>query len=97
MAGKILCELRTKTEVETITLSAKSKDANGNFVHNTRPCPEPAFIVARGRQLDDLVQFCTPGSSFSILTVDPTFNLGDFDFTPITYHCCLLKSVRSTL
>ena len=39
----------------TIMLSAKSQDVNGKCVRDTRPCPEPAFIVARDRQLNDLV------------------------------------------
>uniref|UniRef100_A0A1X7THD2 Uncharacterized protein n=1 Tax=Amphimedon queenslandica TaxID=400682 RepID=A0A1X7THD2_AMPQE len=30
-----------------VMLSAKSQDENGKFVCDTRPCPEPAFIVAR--------------------------------------------------
>ena len=51
--------------------------------------------LARDRQLDDLVRFCTVAEGFSILTVDPTFNLGDFDVTPTTYRHCLLTSVRS--
>lgn len=76
-------------------LSAKSQDVNGKFIRDTRPCPEPAFIVARDRQLDDLVRFCTPSSVFSVLTVNPTFNLADFDVTPITYCYCLLKSLRT--
>ena len=79
----------------SVMLSAKSEDVNGKFVRDTRPCPEPAFVVARDRQLDDLVRFCTPAYALSILTVDPTFNLGDFDVTPITYRYCLLKSVRT--
>ena len=29
-----------------------------------------------------------------MLTVDPTFNLGDFDVTPTAYHHLLLKTVR---
>ena len=36
-----------------------------------------------------------PQESFSILTIDPTFNLGDFDVTPTTYRHCLLESTRS--
>ena len=53
--------------------SAKLDDSLGQFVHETRPSPEPAFILARDRQLNDLVRFC---AAPDILTVDPTFNLG---------------------
>ena len=75
--------------------SAKQEDAVGRFVRETRPSPEPAFVLARDRQLDDLVRFCTGADDFCILTVDPTFNLGDFDVTPTTYRHCLLLSTRS--
>ena len=51
-------------------------------LHLASPSPEPAFVLARDRQLHDLVRFCTVAEGFSILTVDPTFNLGDFDVTP---------------
>jgi len=74
---------------------AKLGDSTGMFVRETRASPEPAFVLARDRQLDDLVRFCTNPSVFSILTVDPTFNLGAFDVTPTTYRHLLLESVRS--
>ena len=45
--------------------------------------------------MDDLVQIWTPAEGFYILTVDPTFNLGEFDVSPITYRYELLKSVRT--
>ncbi len=75
--------------------SAKEKDRMGSFVRETRPSPEPAFVLGRDRQLDDLVRFCAASENFSILTVDPTFNLGDFDVTPTTYRHGLLVSIRT--
>lgn len=75
--------------------SAKLGDSCGLFVRETRPSPEPAFVLARDRQLDDIVRFCTIPDNFSVLTVDPTFNLGDFDVTPMTYRHRLLVSCRS--
>ena len=82
-------------QVFAIMQSAKQEDVIGKFVRETRPSPEPAFVLVRDRQLDDLVRFCTVADDFSILTVDPTFNLGDFDVTPTTYRHCLLESARS--
>ena len=75
--------------------SAKEEDSIGKFVRETRPSPEPAFILARDRQLDDLVRFCTVAEGFSIMRVEPTFNLGDFDVTPTIYRHMLLTSKRS--
>lgn len=69
-------------QVFAMMQSAKVGDSLGQFVRETRPSPELAFVLARDRQLDDLVRFCAISDSFSVLTVDPTFNLGDFDVTP---------------
>ena len=95
-------KLKSSTETGTDLLSDQifaimqsAEDRDGKFVRHTRPSPEPAFVVACDRQLDDLVRFCTIPDDFTILTVDPTFNLGDFDVTPTSYRHCLLKTVRS--
>ena len=65
-------------------------------MRDIKAAPEPALVVASDRQLDDLARFCgTPsGAECSILTVDPTFSLGDFECTPITYRHLLLVSHR---
>lgn len=81
-------------QVFALMQKAKLGDSDGFFVRDICPCPEPAFVLARDRQLDDMVRFCTVSTSFSILTVDPTFNLGNFDVTPVTYRHLMLESVR---
>lgn len=82
-------------QVFAMMQSAKLSDSLGLFVRETRPSPEPAFILAHDRQLDGLVRFCAIANGFSVLSVDPTFKLGDFDVTPITYRHRLLVSTRS--
>jgi len=52
-----------------------------------------AFVVAREWRLDDLVRFCTSAKEFSILTINPTFNLGEFNVTPTSYRHGFLQSV----
>ena len=52
---------------------------------------EPAVIVAFDRQLSDMVKFCTDEDVFDIVTIDPTFSLGDFDVTNLTYRQLLLQ------
>ena len=42
-----------------------------------------------------IVRFCTSSFEFGVLTVDPTFSLGEFDVTPITYRHLLLETRRS--
>ena len=81
-------------QVFTIMQQTKLNDHAGKFVRDCRPCPEPAFVLARDQQLDDLVRFCTLSGNFSVLTVDPTFNLGDFDVTPTAFRNLLLESIR---
>ena len=41
-------------------------------------------VVFHDWQLNDLEQFCTNNHSFSVLSIDMTFNLGDFYVTPTT-------------
>ena len=52
---------------------------------------EPGIVVAVDCQLDDLVRFCTNENNFGILIVDPTFSLGAFDVTVITYRHLMLE------
>ena len=56
---------------------------------------EPGIVVAVDSQLDDLVQFCTNENNFGILTIDPTFSLGPFDVTVITYRHLILECRRT--
>ena len=80
-------------ELYVLMQKAKTEDP---FVRDIKATPDPAIVVCTDRQLDDIVRFCaTPnGLSASILTVDPTFNLGDFECTPITYRHLLLSTRR---
>lgn len=36
--------------------------------------------------------FCTNAGEFGVITIDPTFTLGDFDVTPIPYRQLLLET-----
>ena len=74
----------------------KSKDVTARFVRDVKAAPDPALVLANDQQLNDLVRFCTNAEEFSIVTVDPTFNLGEFDVTPITYQHLLLQTERSS-
>ena len=73
------------------------EDSNNQFIRDVKTLREPAaaIIVCYDRQLDDLVRFCTNNDEFGILTIDPTFSLGDFDVTIITYRHLLLHSKRT--
>lgn len=82
-------------ELYTVMFQAKQEDSNQHFSRDMKVLPEPAIILATEQQLNDLVRFCTSADRFGILTVDPTFSLGEFDVTPVTYRHLLLNCRRS--
>ena len=47
-------------------------------------------------QLLDIEHFCTDPGKFGPLSVDPTFNLGDFNVTVTSYRNLLLENRRSS-
>ena len=63
-------------ELAAVIQKAYLEDAGSCFIREVKTFREPAVVVARDRQLDDLVKFCTNDSSFGIMTIDPTFCLG---------------------
>ena len=48
--------------------------------------PELSVFVASNQQLKDIERFCTKVSSFSILGIDPTYNIGNYYVTVTTYR-----------
>ena len=82
-------------ELYTIILQAHLEGGDSKFIRDVKAYPEPAIVVASEQQLHDLQRFCCDQSEFSILTVDPTFSLGEFDVTPTTYRHLLLNTQRS--
>ena len=73
---------------------AHTQDPNAMFVRDVKTAPEPAIVLANDCQLQDLVRFCTSSFEFAVLTVDPTFSLGAFDVTLISYRHLLLETRR---
>ena len=56
------------------------------FIRCVQGAPDAMCVLARERQLTDMVRFCTNPNEFSIVGLDPTFNLGDFSVTVSTYR-----------
>ena len=50
------------------------------------------MVLAYDYTLNDLSRFCTNDSKFSVLGVDPTFSLGDFDVTVTAYKHLMVSS-----
>ena len=72
------------------------KDSFGSedvFVRSVEAAPEPMCVLATEQQLVDIERFCTYQPS-SVLSIDPTFNLGPFYVTPTTYHNLFVTTPR---
>ena len=88
-----LSSVQAEDQVFAMKWSAKLDDYHCSIVCETRPSLVPAFILAHDIQLNDQLRFCVAPDSFSILTVDPTLNVGEFDVTPTIYcHCVLIST-----
>ena len=75
-------------ELFVVMQRAYAQDPMNRFIRDIKTAPEPAIVIANDQQLTDIVRFCTSSVEFGVLTVDPTFCLGDFDVTPITGIYC---------
>ena len=82
-------------ELYTVMLQAHLEETDKTFARDIKAYPEPAILLASERQLNDVSRFCCDSFEYSVLTVDPTFSLGDFDVTPTTYRHLLLECNRS--
>ena len=82
-------------ELFAVMQRAHTQDPEHKFVRDIKTAPEPAIVLADNQQLHDLVRFGTSAADFSIITIDPTFSLGEFDVTPLTYRHLLLETIRS--
>ena len=81
-------------ELAIVLQKAFMEDSSKQFIREIRTLREPAIVVCRDQQVADLVRFCT-GEEFCIMTVDPTFSLGEFDVTVTTYRHLLLECRRT--
>lgn len=70
----------------------QSRIKESAFVRDVRVGGEPFCVLASNRQLNDIKRFCCNTKEFKPLTVDPTFNLGQFNVTPISYQHLLLET-----
>ena len=74
----------------------KAADSKQNrFVQEVTCAPEPMAILASSQQLLDIERFCCSTTQFSIMGIDPTFNLGEFSVTPIVYQHLLVVGRQS--
>jgi len=74
---------------------SKLCECEEKFVRVVNACPEPMCVLATDQQLNDLVRFSTNPNQFCVLSIDPTFSLGDFNVTCITYRHLLVTDGRT--
>ena len=82
-------------ELYTVMLQAHLEDTDKKCTWDINTYPEPAILLADDCQVNDLARFCCDPFEFCVLTIDPTFCLGDFDVTPTSYRHLLLESVHT--
>ena len=86
-------ESHSNTDVlaQVMQMCKESSGGETAFVRSVECAPEPMCVLATDQQLVDMERFCT-GDVSSVLSVDPTFNLGTFYVTPTTYHNLLVET-----
>lgn len=89
--GASLSDYKKDTLAQVMQMCKDTSSSTDAFVRSVEAAPEPMCVVATDQQLCDLECFCL-GTLSSVLSVDPTFNLGPFYITPITYHNLLVKT-----
>ena len=85
----------TQNDPWYLLLNESKRQARNNesaFVRDVSVGGEPFCVLASKRQLKDLRRFCCNPTAFKPLTVDPTFNIGNFNVTPISYQHLLLET-----
>ena len=78
---------RTDTLAHVMKTCKETSSSEDAFIRSVEAAPEPMCV----QQLIDLQRFCTESPS-SVLSIDPTFNLGPFYVTPTTYHNLLVET-----
>jgi len=90
-------EARSQDELYDLTLKSKEEEEAGKvYIQRLQVAPSPAWALASDRQVQDVKRFCAnTTNTFSVLSNDTTFNIGDFYVTPTTYRHLLLEDRRT--
>ena len=69
----------------------QERDPKTAFVRDVRVGAEPFCVVGTNRQLNDLKRFCCNPLEYRPLTIDPTFDFGPYNVTPISYQQLMVR------
>ena len=86
---------RRKQLDEMASFNWYAKTEGKGFVRMHELSGEPLIFLATDKQLADLSRLCTSPVDYSYLSVDPTFNFGEFSVTPTSYRNILLKNRKT--
>ena len=80
---------KTDELLEILHIAASQRNSPNAFFWDVRNGDDFSIFLVSNQQLQNIKRFCLEGC-WSILVVDPTFNICDYNFTVITYKHPLL-------
>ena len=86
-------KLKKQDPVEDLLLYVKHHKDEIAIRHVDLPCD--TWVVATPAMCQDVVRFSTSELLSMPLSIDPTFEIGEFEVTPIVYHNLLLKNIKT--
>ena len=70
----------------------RTKEEDSNFIRDVSLGRDSLSVVLGSDvQLAEMEKFCTEEIMFTVIQIDPTFNLGPYECTPISYKNLLLE------
>jgi len=82
-----------------LTVMAMCKQSLGKdedpFIRIVTSAAELMCVMCTDMQLNDIERFCTSPEMFCPLSIDPTFNLGDFSVTVTNFQNLLIVSQKT--
>ena len=86
---------RGKELDEMASFNWYAKTEGKGFVRMHELSGESLILLATDKQLDDLSRLCINRLDYYYLSVDPTFNFGEFSVTPTSYRNIILKNRKT--
>ena len=77
-----------------VDMFALQEEEGSIFLHDVTTNPEISVFIATRDQLLDMERLCTDSGHFSIVGVDPTFNVGNFYVTMTSYRHLKLETTH---
>ena len=76
----------TKDPLFAVMEECKQQQSQADpFLRMVQAAQDAMCLLTNCRQLNDMAKFCTDPNQCCVLGIDPTFNLGEFSVTVITY------------